>query len=82
MSIPQFLRDRLREGRVVPFVGAGVSMRVLDRHTHKPLLPSWRNLLLNAADRLEAEGKAADANLVRSLLNVQPPDFLDGAYEH
>src|SRR5688500_9405434 len=79
MSVPGSLRDKLGEGRVVPFVGAGVSMRVLDRHTREPLFPSWRNLLLGAAERLEYETKPAEANVVRSLLDVQPPDFLDAA---
>jgi DNA polymerase III delta prime subunit len=79
MPIPQNLQESLREGRVVPFVGAGVSMSVLDRVSGKPLFPSWRQLLLDAADRLDNETKNADANLVRSLLNVNPPDFLDAA---
>jgi hypothetical protein len=79
MPIPKSLSDKLREGRVVPFVGAGVSMSVLDRASGERLFPSWRQLLDAAAERLEQETKKADADLVRSLLNVKPPDFLQAA---
>jgi len=78
MLVPQQLRENLREGRVVPFVGAGVSMSVLDGN-HKPAFPSWRELLVAAADRLDNETKNKDANLVRSLLDVNPPEFLEAA---
>ena len=79
MSIPQALRDRLRDGRVVPFVGAGVSMAVLDRKTHQRLFPSWSQLLTAAADRLDLESKPDEASLIRSLLKVSKPDFLYAA---
>lgn len=79
MAIPQSLQDRLRHGQVVPFVGAGVSMSVRDRISQQPAFPSWRQLLNAAADRLDKENKKADADLVRSLLNVNPPDFLEAA---
>ena len=79
MPIPKALQDRLRDGRVIPFVGAGVSMNVLDRFSHEPVFPSWRQLLSHAADRLEEETKTAEAEVVRSLLKVQRPDFLYAA---
>ncbi|MDT7808504.1 MAG: hypothetical protein QOJ70_2317 [Acidobacteriota bacterium] len=31
MRIPETLRQRLREGKVIPFIGAGVSMSVRER---------------------------------------------------
>lgn len=72
MPIPQSLQDRLREGRIIPFAGAGVSMSVLDKSSLKPAFSSWRELLSSSADRLERETKNADAGLVRSFLSVQP----------
>jgi hypothetical protein len=79
MPIPRSLQDKLRAGTVVPFVGAGVSMNVLDRVSGTPLFPSWRQLLEGAADRLEQETKSDDANLVRFLLKAHPPDFFYAA---
>jgi hypothetical protein len=81
MSIPQSLQDRLRKRQIVPFVGAGVSMNVLDRDSHQPVFPSWRQLLNGAADRLENEMKSEEAELVRALLRIQRPDFLYAAQQ-
>lgn len=79
MAIPRTLQDRLRQGHVVPFVGAGVSMAVLDRVSRQPIFPSWHELLHGAADRLEEEAKTKEARLVRSLLEIERPDFLYAA---
>jgi tetratricopeptide (TPR) repeat protein len=76
--IPQSLEDRLRKGEVVPFVGAGVSRAVL-RPNGQPLFPGWRDLLLHASDLLSEEGKSKAAHVVRSLLELEPPDYLDAA---
>jgi tetratricopeptide (TPR) repeat protein len=78
MEIPQTLRKRLREGKVIPFVGAGVSMAVTERDSGgKRLFPSWNQLLLQAADRLGEEGKAPFADAVRGLVGIG--DYLDAA---
>jgi hypothetical protein len=69
VNIPRTLKDNLRAGRVIPFVGAGVSIAVKDRETGEPLFPSWRELLKRAADRLDEEGQSPNANLVRALLD-------------
>ncbi len=45
MDIPRTLEERLRAGTIVPFVGSGVSMAVLDKATAAPLFPSWKQLL-------------------------------------
>jgi SIR2-like domain len=74
--IPQTLAERLRNGQVIPFVGAGVSMAV-QRRTGGRLFPSWRELLLHGADRLDREGKKS--SLVRALLEDDPPDYLQAA---
>jgi len=79
MRIPATLIDRLHNGRVVPFVGAGVSMAVLDRDSHERLFPNWSELLFAAADRLDHESKPEDSNLIRSVLRVSNPDFLYAA---
>ncbi|MCP4656400.1 MAG: hypothetical protein GY856_13385, partial [bacterium] len=76
--IPRSLKERLHDGQVIPFVGAGVSMAA--RHTDgTALFPSWRDLLLRGADRLDEEGKPPDADLVRALLAVDDADYLAAA---
>lgn len=75
MPIPGSLKDRLREGRVIPFVGAGVSMSVLDQVSRDRIFPSWRELLDAAADRLDRELKTDEAEVVRSVLKKRRPDF-------
>lgn len=77
--IPATMQDRLHRSRVIPFVGAGVSMAVLDNRTGKPLFPSWKELLLQAAERLGSEAKPDDAAFIRSMLRVSKPDFLYAA---
>ena len=79
MAIPRTLEERLRSGKIVPFVGAGVSMAVRNKETDAPLFPSWKQLLERAAQRLEEEEKGADAQLVRSLLAIAKPDYLEAA---
>ena len=79
MSIPRTLQDRLREGKVIPFVGAGVSMSVLDAATGRPLFPGWRELLQRAAERLKEEGRSPYADAVSALLALDEPDYLDAA---
>ena len=56
MNCPEELRQRYREGRVIPFVGAGVSMSVT-WETDGQLLrgPSWRELVDQAATMLGFE---------------------------
>lgn len=54
-------------------------MSVLERETGKPLFPSWSELLKRAAKRLEDEQKSSYAGLVRHLLAIEKPDYLDAA---
>lgn len=73
MNIPHSLEQNLAEGKVIPFVGAGVSMSVLDRMTKRPLFPGWRALLERTAARLEGERdrrKASHASVIRGLLEL------------
>lgn len=83
MKIPETLGQRLREGKVIPFVGAGVSMSVRERGTGNSLFPSWREMLEKAASRLEAEGGDVHAALVRNFLSLKAPNYLEAArYAH
>ncbi|MCG3114043.1 MAG: tetratricopeptide repeat protein, partial [Candidatus Manganitrophus sp. SB1] len=79
MQIPETLKERLSSGNVIPFIGSGVSMAVRNAKTGNQLFPSWKELLWRAAIRLEQEGKTKDATLVRSLLEIDPPDYLEAA---
>jgi tetratricopeptide (TPR) repeat protein len=79
MNIPKALQDSLRAGNVIPFVGAGVSMSVLDNESGERLFPSWRELLEQAAKRLEEEERIPYANAVRALLEFDRPDYLEAA---
>src|SRR5690242_8098140 len=79
MDVPKTMEDRLRAGKIIPFVGAGVSMAVTNKESGERLFPSWKTLLEHAADRLDEEKKPAYANAVRSLLQFEPPDYLDAA---
>lgn len=79
IKIPETLRQRLSSGKVIPFVGAGVSMSVLERDGGKPLFPSWRELLERAALRLEDENDAEHAALVRNFLSPKTLDYLEAA---
>jgi len=76
-DIPKSLQDDLRDRRIIPFIGAGVSMAVLDRQTGKTLFPSWAKLLTHAANRLRKQKKHPEADVVESLLRVN--DYLDAA---
>ena len=81
MDFPLNLKQRLRENKVIPFVGAGVSMAVRKKGTSESLFPSWKQLLERAADCLEGELKAQDAGLVRAYLQIDNPKYLEAA-EH
>lgn len=75
MPTPETLKDAIRKGLCVPFVGAGVSMAVEARTTGKPLYPSWGELLLKCSERLQKENKPEEANLIRAAISVGAPDY-------
>lgn len=76
MEFPKTLVERFQANRVVPFVGAGVSMSVSSRADNTNLFPSWKQLFERAVDRLMQEKKAPYAQLVKSLLEIEPVDYL------
>ena len=44
-NLPKNLQDNLKTHKVIPFVGAGVSMAVRDEGTGDALFPGWKTLL-------------------------------------
>ena len=79
MHLPETLITSIKSDRVIPFVGAGVSMAVRRKSGSDSLFPSWHQLLNNAAERLEKENKAEYGELVRSLLKITPAEYLTAA---
>jgi hypothetical protein len=77
-KIPESLKQALREKRVIPFIGAGVSRAVKDKKGGR-LFPDWYTLLRNAAEKLKKDGKEAKASRVIGALDDQPADYLDAA---
>jgi hypothetical protein len=76
VKVPHQLAQRLGEGLVVPFVGAGVSTNVLQRGTRKSLFPNWDQLLHRAADKLASDQSneaRLNARLIRDLVDVIRP---------
>jgi tetratricopeptide (TPR) repeat protein len=88
-NIPESFIEALEAKEVVPFIGAGVSLAVKENNERdikqkKSLFPSWKEFLLNAADKLDAEkislnneGKSRKAIIIRNLLDDPPIDYLD-----
>ncbi|MFT4927902.1 MAG: hypothetical protein ACI8WB_004016 [Phenylobacterium sp.] len=82
VKIPDTLKQALQNRELVPFVGAGVSMSVLDKDTGKALFPSWRQLLLNVAKKLSAEQDTDSAEMIELLLKRNKENaYLEAAKE-
>lgn len=79
MSLPATLIDRIKSGNVIPFVGAGVSRAVVSKSSGAPLFPSWNELLLSAAQKLDSENKSTYASLTRNLIQIDKPEYLNAA---
>jgi tetratricopeptide (TPR) repeat protein len=69
MEFSQKLEESLKHGKVIPFIGAGVSMTVLAQ-SGEPLFPSWKALLMEAAARLEEDGKTDHVGIIRGKINT------------
>ncbi|RYZ90225.1 MAG: hypothetical protein EOP06_08195, partial [Proteobacteria bacterium] len=80
MNIPVTLRERLADGRVIPFVGAGVSMGV-KRLNGENAFPNWHELLTKMALRAKDENKNSSSELINALLNMNPPRYYSAAEE-
>jgi hypothetical protein len=77
--VPNHLQEALAKKRVIPFVGAGVSMAVRNQDTGEALFPSWPHLLEQSAECLEKEGKDKYGLVVRGFLGMAPPRYLEAA---
>ena len=75
-NLPSTLVEALKAREVIPFAGAGVSRGVTDE-AGQPLFPTWRGLLLAAAERLRTEGLTTKANRVQA--TVEDNEYLDAA---
>jgi len=83
-DIPDSLKDALKRGRVIPFVGAGVSRSIekKDKDSAKPfnpLFPSWKEFLVSASKKLRGEKNFPKAKDVIKLINLSEPDYLKSA---
>lgn len=77
-NLPKSFIERLQEKKVIPFVGAGVSMNITDK-MGKRVFPGWLELLARSEDVLNAEKKTKSAAEVNNLLNLSKPDFYQAA---
>lgn len=66
-SIPENLKSALKANRLLPLIGAGVSMSITKLDGTRAF-PNWKELLERARLALEAEIKNDDADLVRIFL--------------
>ncbi|PUA27787.1 MAG: hypothetical protein B0W54_14740 [Cellvibrio sp. 79] len=69
-NIPESLKKAFANKTLIPLVGAGVSMSLMNRE-NKKLFPSWRELLKDAADKLISEGKQNYADAINAALGVE-----------
>lgn len=53
----------------------------VQRHDGTRMFPSWKQLLLSAADRLQQETKGKEAAAIRALLELDEPDYLYAAQQ-
>ena len=85
-QIPESLKDALRSGLVVPFIGAGVSLAVKKRNedgekSEQSLFPSWKGFVEILAQALKGETKFNEADYVLSSVNIKKPKYLE-AMQH
>jgi len=67
--VPTDLAEQLRERRVIPFVGAGVSMAVHDCGGQR-VFPDWRTLVNRGCAALEGANKSDKAHAARALAGI------------
>ncbi len=74
LSLPASLLDGIRKGNLVPFVGSGASLAI-----QPGLFPTWRQVLERMRDKLNAESKPKNAQIVELFLSDNR--LLDAARE-
>ena len=75
-SIPETLQIAIAEGELIPMVGAGSSLSLVDKDGKK-MFPSWSQLLSDAECALRAECKTKIADIVKCLIELE--DFQQAA---
>ncbi len=68
-QLPDSLLRAFSQNRLIPIVGAGVSMALRSKEDNS-LFPSWNQLLEIGADTLDKESKTDHAAAVRALVNI------------
>ncbi|WP_408900106.1 SIR2 family protein [Photobacterium piscicola] len=69
LVVPETLQEKIRQNKLVPIIGAGVSMSVRNKKS-EPVFPSWKDLLILASDQLVLEGKEDIATAVSSVVAI------------
>jgi tetratricopeptide (TPR) repeat protein len=67
-TLPKGLTEALKNGQLIPFVGAGVSMSVKKAGTQESLFPSWGALLEWSAVTVKDNGDKPTADLIKAFL--------------
>ncbi|XNJ85165.1 hypothetical protein AB6C47_010285 [Vibrio cyclitrophicus] len=49
-----YLKEAMSEGKLIPLVGAGVSMAITDKNNNR-IFPSWTELLEKAAEEIDVD---------------------------
>jgi tetratricopeptide (TPR) repeat protein len=81
-NIPKSLKDALKKGKVVPFVGAGVSMSVKKKNpdgteSEETLFPSWGNFIEFLIQALRDEHKNDEADFIQLGIKTKRMTYLD-----
>ncbi len=64
---PASLVEALQEGKLIPFVGAGVSRAVREAATGNPMFPTWTELMELIAQRLDEQLHPRTAAVLRAV---------------
>ncbi|PTP16083.1 hypothetical protein CWO27_03650 [Vibrio sp. 10N.286.51.C3] len=70
MNIPNTLKTKIQQGRLIPVVCAGVSMAIKDNEG-QAVFPSWPTLLEKAAEEALKESKEKKANAISALVEIE-----------
>lgn len=68
-SIPQSLIDAAKKNRLIPVIGAGISMSILDK-CGQSVFPSWKKLLKLASIELEKEKQTKLSRAIEAVLDL------------
>jgi Tfp pilus assembly protein PilF/cold shock CspA family protein len=70
------LKKLIKEKKIVPFVGAGVSLSITKKESEERMFLSWSELLNELANGLIKYGKTEEAELIKLTLKVKKTDYL------